>query len=266
MQKDILKEISNHILNISTIQRAENNKRFFRCAPGEYGEDDIFTGLTVPQARRLLRVYKDLSLSNTEKLLNSRVHEERLLALLILIENFQKGNKKKKEEIFNLYLKNIKHVNSWDLIDLSAPKIIGEYLKIKYSLQSKNCSGVKFLKKIASDKNSEGKNWKEKLWLKRIAIVSTFAFMLKPFKNDYAPDIIFEVLNKIFSEKDEINSHDLIQKASGWMLREYGKRVDEKKLKQFLLENFDKIKKQRTLLRYSIEKMSKEERLFWLNK
>lgn len=266
MQKDTLKEIHNHILNISTSKRAENNKRFFKCQPGEYGEGDIFVGLTIPQTRKILKAYKDLSINDTERLLKSKVHEERFLALLIFIYKFEKGNKKEKENIFNLYLKNIKYINSWDMIDTSAPKIIGEYLKLKYSLKSKNCSGVRFLTSLASDKSVLEKDWKEKLWQKRIAIISTFAFMLKPLKTDYAPDIIFEVLNKIFSEKDEINNHDLVQKASGWMLREYGKRVDEKKLKEFLLDNFEKIKDKRILLRYAIERMTREERYYWLNK
>ncbi len=264
MNKDILKEIHEHILKISTIRRAENNKWFFKCRPGEYGENDKFVGLTVPQTRKLVRVYKNLSLSETERLLKSEIHEERLLALLILVEKFEK--EEYKTEIFNLYLKNLKYINSWDLVDMSAPKIVGEYLKVKYSLKSKNCSGVKFLKSLASDKNLEGKNWKEKLWQKRIAIVSTLAFMQKPFKNYYAPDIIFEVLDKILKEKDEINSHDLIQKASGWMLREYAKRVNEEKMKNFLLKNFKNIKNRRILLRYAIERMTKEERQYWLNK
>lgn len=266
MQKDILKEIHNHILNVSTIKRAENNKRFFKCQPGEYGEDDKFVGLTVPQTRKLVKVYKNIPLSATERLLKSEIHEERVLALLILIDKFEKGEKNQKEKIFNLYFKNLKYINSWDMVDMSAPKIVGDYLKIKYSLKTKNCSGVRFLTSLASDKSTQSKNWKERLWQKRIAIVSTFAFMQKPFKTEYSPNIIFEVLNKILSEKGEINSHDLIQKASGWMLREYGKRIDIKKMKQFLLDNFENIRDKRILLRYSIEKLTKEERLVWLNK
>lgn len=266
MNKDILKEIHEHILKISTIKRAESNKWFFKAHPGEYGENDKFVGLTVPQTRKLAKAFKNLSLIDTERLLKSEIHEERGLALFLLIEKFEKGDKKEKEIIFNLYLKNLKYVNSWDLVDMSAPKIVGEYLKIKYSLGTRNCSGVKFLRSLADDKSSHGKNWKEKLWQKRVAIVSTLAFMIKPFKNKYAPDIIFEVLEKIFNEKDEINFHDLLEKASGWMLREYGKRVDEKKMKEFLLKNFEKIKNKRILLRYAIERMTKEERQYWLNR
>lgn len=261
-----LKKIRNHILKIATTERANTNKWFFKTGPGEYGEGDKFLGITVPQTRKLAKAYTHLNLPLIERLLKSEFHEERLLAILILIDKFEKETKlKKKEEIFNFYLKNIKYVNNWDLVDLSAPKIVGNFIKEKYSLKTKNCSGVKFLLSLVKDEFRFVKNYKEKLWEKRIGIVATYSFMQKPFKNEYSPEIIFEVASKILNEKDKLNSHDLIQKAVGWMLREYGKRISEKRLKEFLDKNFSKIKEKRTLLRYAIERFPEKERKVYLN-
>jgi 3-methyladenine DNA glycosylase AlkD len=262
-----LKTIRNHILKIATRERANTNKWFFKTGPGQYGEGDKFLGITVPQTRKLAKAYNHLTLPLVEKLLRSAFHEERLLALLILVDKFEKETElKNKEEIFNFYLKNIKYVNNWDLVDLSAPKIIGNFIKEKYSLKTKKCSGVKFLLSLVEDNYKFTKNNKEKLWEKRIGIVATYSFMQKPFKNEYAPEIIFEVARKILNEKDKLNSHDLIQKAVGWMLREYGKRISEKKLKEFLDKNFSKIKARRTLLRYAIERFTEKERSEYLNR
>ena len=269
--KDEIKLIRNHIFKIATTERANSNKWFFKTGKGEYGEGDKFLGITVPQTRKLGKAFSNLDLKQTEKLLSSEFHEERLLALFILVDKFKKEKDlKKKEEIFNLYFKNIKYINNWDLVDTSTYNIVGEFIKEKYSLKTKNCSGVKFLKSLVSDKNIYAKNNKEKLWEKRIAIVATFSFMQKPFKNEYSPEIIFEITEKILNEKeqtkDSINNHDLIQKAIGWMLREYGKRVNEKKLKEFLNKNFSKIRNKRTLLRYAIERFNEKERKEYLDR
>ena len=201
MNKNILKEIHDHVLKIATPKRAESNKWFFKTGIGQYGEGDTFIGLTVPETRQIAKSFKEIPLNIAEKLLKSEFHEERLLALFILIDKFSKGDKKLREDIFNLYFKSIKYINNWDLVDASCTKIVGEFVKEKYSLKSKNCSGVKFLVSLASDKNIFAKNKKEKLWEKRIAIVSTFAFMFKPFKNEYAPNIVFEVVKKNLNEK-----------------------------------------------------------------
>ena len=269
MNKELedLKKIRNHILKIATTERANTNKWFFKTGSGEYGEGDRFLGITVPQSRRIAKAFDYLDLSEVEKLLRSEFHEERLLAILILVDKFEKKIElKKKEEIFNFYLKNIKYVNNWDLVDLSAPKIVGNFIKEKHSLKTKNCSGVKFLLSLVKDDLKFAKNAKEKLWEKRIGIVAAFSFMQKPFKNEYSPGIIFEIALKILNEKDKLNSHDLIQKAVGWMLREYGKRISEQKLKEFLNKNFSKIRGRRTLLRYTIERFQEKERKEWLNK
>lgn len=264
---DELKTIRNHILKIATTERANTNKWFFKTGPGEYGEGDKFLGITVPQTRNLARAFNHLDLFTAEKLLKSEFHEERLLALFILVDKFEKAKDlKNKEEIFNFYFKNIKYINNWDLVDTSTYKIVGNFIKQKYSLNTKNCSGVKFLNSLVKDEFKFAKNSKEKLWEKRIGIVATYSFMQKPFKNEYAPEIIFEVASKVLNEKDKLNSHDLIQKAIGWMLREYGKRVGEKKLKEFLDQNFSKIKDKRTLLRYAIERLAEKERKEYLNR
>lgn len=262
-----LKIIRNHILKIATTERANNNKWFFKTGPGEYGEGDKFLGITVPQTRNLAKAFSHLELSIVEKLLKSEFHEERLLALFILVDKFEKSKDlKSKEEIFNFYFKNIKYINNWDLVDTSCYKIVGNFIKEKYSLNTKNCSGVKFLNSLVKDEFKFAKNSKEKLWEKRISLVATYAFMQKPFKNEYSPEIIFEVALKALNEKDKLNSHDLIQKAIGWMLREYGKRISEKKLKEFLDQNFSKIKNRRTLLRYAIERLAEKERKEYLNR
>ena len=130
MNQDKLKEIHSHILKIASMQRAELALRFFKTGKGEYGEGDKFLGLTVPQTRKLVRVYGDINLKDTEKLLKSEFHDERLLALLIMVNKFEKAkDEKTRREIFEIYLKNIKkYINNWDLVDTSAPKIVGAYL------------------------------------------------------------------------------------------------------------------------------------------
>lgn len=255
------------MLSITTAERAESNKWFFKTGPGEYGEGDQFLGLTVPQTRKISKKFIDIPVNEVEKLLHSKFHEERLLALYLLIEKFEKAKDIKiKKEIFDIYFKNIKYINNWDLVDTSAPKIVGKYLKEKYSLNSENCTGVKFLKSLVSDKNKFAKNKKEKLWEKRIGIVSTIYLIMKSKKDEYSGEVILEITRKILQEKDELNTHDLIQKAIGWMLREYGKRINEEKLKIFLEENFDKIKNKRTLLRYAIERLKDKDRKYWINR
>lgn len=267
MNKNILREIHEHILKIANTKRADSNRWFFKTGKGEYGEGDKFLGLTVPQTRTMVRTFNYLSLEDTEKILKSEYHEERLLALLLLVDKFEKTkNIKEKEEVFKLYFKNIKYINNWDLVDTSAPKIVGAYVKEKYALKTKNCSGVKFLKSLVSDKNIFAKNTKEKLWEKRIGIVATLYLIMRSKKDEYASRVVLEIVKKNLVEESKINSHDLLQKASGWMLREYGKRINEKKLKEFLNENFALIKNRRTLLRYAIERLEEKERKGWLNK
>lgn len=208
---------------LSSAKKAKASAWFFKTGPGQYGEGDKFIGVTVPEQRKVAKKFSGLPLLEVENLLKSQIHEERLVGLLIIISQFQKAGEKTKKQIYNFYLKNIKRVNNWDLVDLSAPNIIGIYLLDK----SKD---ILYLQ--AKSKN---------LWLRRIAIVSTLAFIQK---GDHKTT--FKVAKILLSDKE-----DLIQKAVGWMLREVGKRVSKKELEGFLKKHYRVMP--RTTLRCSIE-------------
>ncbi len=204
-------------------------QKFFKTGPGEYGEGDIFLGVVVPDTRKIVKKYLDLDKKDILKLLRSRIHEERLAALLLLINRFNF----EKEKIFQLYLKNTKYINNWDLVDLSADKIIGGYLFDKPK---------DILFKLASSRN---------IWERRIAIIATFNFIKRNrFKETLE-------ISEILLQDD----HELIQKAVGWMLREVGKRnmsLEEK----FLKKHHKKMP--RTMLRYAIEKFPEKTRKYYL--
>lgn len=215
--------------------------RFFKTGKGEYGEGDFFLGITVPISRKLAVKYSELALSDIEKLLKNKYHEIRLIALLILVHRYRTPARKilaerEKKEIVNFYLKNTKYINNWDLVDLSSHYIIGDYLLNK---------DRKILLKLSKSK---------KLWERRIAIVSTFAFIYKG-----ESEWTFKIVKTLMSD-----DHDLIQKACGWMLREVGKRVSEKELLKFLDENSYFMP--RTMLRYAIERLPENKRLYYLHK
>ena len=191
----------------------------------------------VPFQREVAGKYKGLSLSEIQELLNSKIHEHRLTALFILIHQYKKANEKKKEEIVKLYLSNTKNVNNWDLVDLSAPRILGEYLLDK---------DRKMLYRMASS---------NLLWDRRIAVLATFAFIAK---NDFNDSLkLAELLLK--------DKHDLMHKAIGWMLREIGKR-NQKAEEDFLKKHYKQMP--RTMLRYSIEKFDdkKKKKKFYMKK
>lgn len=215
-------------------KKAKIYQRFFKTGPGQYGEGDIFMGLTVPNQREIAKRYLDLSLNEIKRLLSSQIHEYRLVGLLILIEQFKKPNLKKQEQIFYFYLKNTKHINNWDLVDLSSYKIIGNFLL--------NKKDRKILYNFAKSNN---------LWKKRISIISTWEFI----KNNQFNDCL--KISKILLK----DNHDLIHKAVGWMLREVGKRnqvIEEKFLKKYYHQM------PRTMLRYAIERFSQQKRRFYL--
>jgi 3-methyladenine DNA glycosylase AlkD len=233
----MLSNLIKDLQRLTNKEKAEILQRFFKTGKGEYAEGDIFLGITVPEQRKLAKNYFGMSLTDLQKLLNSKIHEYRLTALFILIIQYEKGNEKQKEKIFNFYLNNTKNINNWDLVDLSAPKILGNYL-------SNNKSKIKILDKL-SKSNS--------LWEKRISILATYSFI----KNN-----IFEYtlkLSKLFLKE----KHDLMHKAVGWMLREIGKK-DVKKLEEFL--NIYSKEMPRTMLRYAIEKFDESKRKYYLNK
>jgi len=191
-----VQEIRKDLQKLANPEKAKLLQRFFKTGKGEYGEGDIFLGIMVPEQRKIAKKYKSLTLNEIQELLNSKIHEQRLVSLFILIDKYKKSDEKIKKEIFNFYLKNTNNINNWDLIDLSAPNIVGNCLLDKPR---------DLLYKLAKSKS---------IWEKRIAILSTLTF----------------IRNNQF--KDE---HDLIHKGVGWMLRELGKRnqaLEERFLKK----------------------------------
>lgn len=211
--------------------------RFFRTGKGEYGEGDKFIGVTVPEARTIAKKYSDqISLKDTLSLLRSDIHEDRLCALIILTIKYEKSTEVEKEKISKEYLANTRFINNWDLVDLSCYKILGEYLldRNDYTL----------LLKLAKSND---------VWERRIAIVSTFAFL----KQGKSP-ATWKVAGILMEDE-----HDLIHKATGWMLREMGKRVGESVLTDFLDKHVHAMP--RTSLRYGIEKLPEKTRRYYLN-
>lgn len=218
-------------------EQAVNLSRFFKTKKGEYGEGDIFWGIKVPQTRAIAKKYGDFQLEDIQILLSDEVHEVRFAGLMVLLEKYRKTKEEKEKKIiFDFYLKNIKNnINNWDLVDLSCPQIIGNYLFDK---------DKDILYKLSKSNN---------LWERRVSIISTFYFI----KNNQFED----ALN---ISKDLLgDGHDLIHKAVGWMLREVGKRnlgIERK----FLNEYYKSMP--RTCLRYAIEKMEEKERKSFLEK
>ena len=209
-------------------------QRFFKTGKGQYGEGDVFLGIYVPVQREISSKYYNLSLADLTKLLKSKIHEERLCAVLILVKKYERAESSLEEKkIADFYLKNYKGINNWDLVDLSASRILGRYLEDKPR---------KILYELAVSSN---------LWKRRIATISTLAFIAQ---KDFTDTL--KICKLLLSYK-----HDLIHKACGWMLREVGKK-DEKVLLKFLDEDFKKMP--RTMLRYSIERLSEKKRKFYL--
>lgn len=230
---DKLKLLRQRVKENSDEEKAKFLQRFFKTGKGEYAEGDKFAGIVVPVSRKIAKEFKDLNFSQIEKLLHSRIHEERLIALLILVLRYDKGEESERKNIYKLYLKNLKYVNNWDLVDLSAPKIVGRYLFNR---------DRKLLFKLAKS---------DDLWEKRISIISTYYFIQqKDFKTTIE-------LSKILVNDD----HDLIHKAVGWMLREVGKK-DLQSEENFLKKYY--MKMPRTMLRYAIEKFPEKKRQAYL--
>ena len=226
------------ILKLSKLRdplRAKLLAGFFKTGKGQYGEGDIFWGITVPKQRIVAKEFFNMSLVQVGELLKSPVHEHRLTGLLILTYKYKKLKEEKdKKKIFDFYIKNIKYINNWDLVDVTSPRIVGEYLIDK---------DRDILYKLANSK---------KLWEKRIAIVSTFSFIKQ---NDFKDSIkIAEILLK--------DRHDLIHKAVGWTLREVGKK-SENTLHDFIKKHIKDMP--RTTLRYSIERLPIEFKKHYMN-
>ncbi len=227
--KDLVRELT----KLKNPNRSKGESRFFKTGPGEYGEGDIFWGVPTANKRKLAREYKDLPLSEIKKLLTSPIHDQRVVALVILTIKYPKATPQEQKQIYHFYLNHTKHINNWDLVDISAPQIIGTYLL------DKNRS---ILYKLARSKS---------LWERRISVLATFAFIRN---NDFTDAL---KISKILLT----DQHDLIHKATGWMLREMGKK-DQKLLEDFL--NKYTLKMPRTMLRYGIEKFSEDKRQYYL--
>lgn len=229
----IFEELKKEIESKRNDKQAKNLQRFFKTGKGEYGEGDIFLGIKVPILREIVKKYSGLPLTKIQNLLISKIHEYRLIGLLILVDKFKKSLEEERANIFNLYIKNTKNINNWDLVDLSAPNIVGEFLINK---------DKKILYNFATSRN---------LWERRISIISCSAFIKKEEYDDAIR--ISEILLN--------DEHDLIHKAIGWMLREIGKR-DLEILEKFLKKHYKKMP--RTMLRYSIERFDEEKRQKYL--
>ncbi|GMX58443.1 MAG: DNA alkylation repair protein [Candidatus Microsyncoccus archaeolyticus] len=227
----MINQIKKELYKKADKEKAKQLARFFKTGKGEYGEGDVFIGIKVPDQRVIAKNFRNASFNDLKELIKSEIHEFRLTALLILIFKY----KNEKEKAFKFYIKNIKRINNWDLVDLSAPNIIGDYLLDK---------DRSILYEFAKSND---------LWKKRIAIISTFTFIRN---NDF--DDSLNISEILLNDK-----HDLIHKAVGWMLREIGKR-DVKVEKKFL-EKYSK-KMPRTMLRYSIEKFSLKEKRFFMSR
>ena len=228
----MINQLKNELQKQANSEQAKILQRFFKTGVGEYGEGDIFLGIKVPIQRKIAKKYLDISLQHLQEMLNSNVHEYRFIALVILMNKYDKS----REEIFDFYNKNLGGVNNWDLVDISCPNIIGEYLLYK--------DDRSILYNYANS---------NELWKKRISIISTLKFI----KNNQFGDTL-KISEILLNDK-----HDLIHKAVGWMLREVGK-MNQKVEEEFL----DKYYKQmpRTMLRYSIERFDKEKKEYYMKK
>jgi len=224
-----LREVRAEIASLADPKRAVGNARFFKTGPGEYGEGDKFLGITVPMLRKVARGGRDLSLDDLLKLLASPWHEERLVALMVMVDQHQRATDKDRLALHRAYLANAKRINNWDLVDASAGQIVGYHVAEK---------GTAFLERLAAS---------DDLWERRIAIIATF-YGIK--HDDFAPTLLI-------AEQLLGDDQDLIHKAVGWMLREVGKR-DGAVLRQFLDRHAATMP--RTALRYAIERFTPAER------
>ncbi len=226
-------QIQKRLRSFARSEKAALLQRFFKTGPGQYGEGDKFLGVMVPQARRVVQEFHDAPLAEVVKLLSSPWHEDRLCALLLLVDQFERGDDPLRKKIYTLYLKNTRHINNWDLVDLSAPKIVGPYLEGRSRT---------LLYRFVRSKN---------LWERRIAILATFPYIRRC---DFT-----EALS--LSEKLLADEEDLMHKAVGWMLREVGKK-DVSVLEGFLRKHYQRIP--RTTLRYAIERFPEAKRKRYL--
>jgi 3-methyladenine DNA glycosylase AlkD len=229
----MLKKIIHELAQLADPEQAAVLSRFFKTGPGQYGEGDRFRGIKVPVLRRIVKHYPDLPLADAERLLLAPHHEDRMLGLLFLVDRFTKGGEALRRQIYRLYLDNTSCINNWDLVDVTASPIVGAYLfgRSRAPLRRLARSGL--------------------VWERRIAIVATFYF-IRRHQFDDTLAIAVMLLD---------DTHDLMHKAAGWMLREVGKR-DREAEEAFLRKHCSRMP--RTMLRYAIELFPREERLLYL--
>ncbi len=225
--------ISRALHDLSSPETAANLRRFFKTGPGQYGEGDIFLGIKVPALRALAKQYRDAGLATIETLLHGRYHEERFLALVLLMQHYPRADAAGQQAAYDLYLANTRHINNWDLVDVSAPHIVGRHLaqRPRKVLQQMARSGL--------------------LWERRIAIIATAWFIRQ---NDFADTL--KIAGMLLHDE-----HDLMHKAVGWMLREVGKR-DRAVAEDFLQRHYRDMP--RTMLRYAIERLPETRRKQYL--
>lgn len=219
----MLPTLQNELRSLASPETARILQRFFKTAPGEYGAGDQFLGIKVPRLRALAKKYRALLLPDMQQLLNSPWHEERLCALLLLMQFYERAGDSDRQAVYELYLANTKQINNWDLVDVSAPHIVGVHLQNR----PRNV-----LYELASSSS---------LWRRRIAIIATFHFIRR---DDFSDTL--HIAERLLDDP-----HDLIHKATGWMLREIGKR-DLPVAESFLQAHHSSMP--RTMLRYAIER------------
>jgi 3-methyladenine DNA glycosylase AlkD len=229
----MIDEIQSQLADLSNNEDGLFHQRFFKTGPGQYGEGDLFRGIRLPVLRRLSKSYQDITLEHVEQLLHSAYHEDRLLALLILVRKYATSDETGQATIYKLYMSNTQFINNWDLVDSSAEHIVGAYLIDK---------SHKPLDQLARSRS---------LWERRIAILASFHFIRRG-----KFDTTLRIAERLLTDQE-----DLIHKAVGWMLREIGKR-DIKKEEVFLRAHHRHMP--RTMLRYAIEKFPEEKRKRYL--
>lgn len=227
------KQVSQALKSVSTPEKAKASAWFFKSGPGQYGEGDVFIGVTAPEQRKIAKQFVGLSLPEAKKLLHSKIHEERMTALFILVAQYAKAGESGKQRIFEFYLENLDQVNNWDLVDSSAHLIVGPHT-----------TNTKLLEKLAKSTN---------LWHRRVAMLATFHDIRLA-----KPERAFKIAAMLVND-----SHDLIHKAVGWMLREIGKASGEDIEEQFLIKHYKTMP--RTMLRYAIERFPEAKRKAYLS-
>jgi 3-methyladenine DNA glycosylase AlkD len=231
-----MSNLKQSLLQLANPERAIVTARFFKTEKGQYGEGDIFIGVSNPQVQaEVKRFYKNIQMTEIQELIDDKIHELRFAGLLVLVNQYAKASKNQQQMIVDFYLKNLSQINNWDLVDCSAYKILGKFLMDKD-------------RQILYDLAETGH-----LWSERVAVVSTMEFI----RNGQFTDIFR------LSERFLTHPHDLMHKACGWMLREVGKR-DQLALEEFLDEHLTKMP--RTMLRYAIERMEEKKRLGYLKR